>query len=149
MTHAPAPEYETIAEDLARFLAVEGIGQWSANGIYSSYSPPALYLGVLPDEAAYSIAVNVYSHDATDTQRGDTTSPEIRIQLRIKGDRDPRTAQTIANRIYKALHERTHYQLDNGVTVLRSRRILRYEERGENNLVYYRVDSYSFTVNPS
>ena len=149
MTHVPAPEYETIAEDLARFLAVEGIGQWNANGIYKTYSPPALYLGVLPDEAAYSIAVNVYSHDTTDTQHSDTTSPEIRIQLRIKGDRNPRTAQTIANKIYEALHERTHYQLDNGTSILRSRRILRYEERGESNLVYYRVDSYSFTVNPS
>ena len=52
MTHVPAPEYETIAEDLARFLAKEGIGQWSDNGVYKSYSPPALYLGVLPDEAA-------------------------------------------------------------------------------------------------
>lgn len=149
MSHYPAPEYETIAEDLARFLAKEGIGQWKPDGIYKSYSPPALYLGVLPDEAAYSIAVNVYSHDTTDTQRGDTTSPEIRIQLRIKGDRSPRTARTIANKIFETLHERTHYQLDNGVAVLRSRRILRYEERGESNLVYYRVDSYSFTVNPS
>ena len=149
MTHVPAPEYETIAEDLARFLAVEGIGQWNANGIYKTYSPPALYLGVLPDEAAYSIAVNVYSHDTTDTAASDTTSPEIRMQLRIKGDRNPRTAQTIANKIYEALHERTHYQLDNGVNILRSRRILRYEERNDTNLVYYRVDSYSFTVNPS
>lgn len=149
MTHTPAPEYETIAEDLARFLAKEGIGQWSANGVYKSYSPPALYLGVLPDEAAYSIAVNVYSHDTADTAASDTASPEIRIQLRIKGDRNPRTARTIANKIYETLHKRTHYQLDNGVTVLRSRRILRYEERGESNLVYYRVDSYSFTVNPS
>ena len=149
MTHTQAPEYETIAEDLARFLAKEGIGQWSANGVYKSYSPPALYLGVLPDEAGYSIAVNVYSHDATDTQHSDTTSPEIRIQLRIKGDRNPRTAQTIANKIYEAFHERTHYQLDNGTSILRSRRILRYEERNESNLVYYRVDSYAFTVNPS
>ena len=149
MTHTPAPEYETIAEDLARFLAKEGIGQWSDNGVYKSYSPPALYLGVLPDEAAYSIAVNVYSHDTTDTQRSDTASPEIRIQLRIKGDRNPRTARTIANKIYETLHERTHYQLDNGTNILRSRRILRYEERNESNLVYYRVDSYAFTVNPS
>ena len=149
MTHTPAPEYETIAEDLARFLAKEGIGQWSANGVYKSYSPPALYLGVLPDEAAYSIAVNVYSHDTTDTQRSDTASPEIRIQLRIKGDRNPRTARTIANKIFETLHERTHYQLDNGTSILRSRRILRYEERNESNLVYYRVDSYAFTVNPS
>lgn len=149
MTHVPAPEYETIAEDLARFLAKEGICQWSANGVYKSYSPPALYLGVLPDEAAYSIAVNVYSHDTTDTQRSDTASPEIRIQLRIKGDRNPRTARTIANKIYETLHERTHYQLDNGTNILRSRRILRYEERNESNLVYYRVDSYAFTVNPS
>ena len=106
-------------------------------------------MGVLPDEAAYSIAVNVYSHDAADTAASDTASPEIRIQLRIKGDRDPRTAQAIANRIYQCLHERTHYQLDNGTSILRSRRILRYEERNDTNLVYYRVDSYSFTVNPS
>ena len=35
MTHTPAPEYETIAEDLARFLAKEGIGQWSDNGVRS------------------------------------------------------------------------------------------------------------------
>lgn len=149
MTHTPALEYETIAEDLARFLAKEGIGQWSDNGVYKSYSPPALYLGVLPDEAAYSIAVNVYSHDTTDTERSDTASPEIRIQLRIKGDRNPRTARIIANKIFKALHERTHYRLDNGVTVLRSRRILRYEERGDQDRIYYRADSYAFTVNPS
>ncbi|QNE90256.1 hypothetical protein H0194_04565 [Corynebacterium incognita] len=141
-----APAYGNLTTDLAEHLANLGFGQWNPNGIYKSFAPPAIYLGIIPDEAGPSIALNIYHHSTTNGR--DTGTPEIRVQIRIKGSRDPRLAQWVGNDIYTALHEQTDYELDNGTRVLLSQRVLTHEER-DPNLVWHRVDSYAFTVNPS
>lgn len=144
-----APSFMGLREDIAQHLAGLGLAQWSANGVYKKITPPAVYLGVLPDEAGPSIGLIDYHHGTTDTPQQDTGTPRIRVQFRIKGTRDPRYAQRVSADIYQALHEATHYQLgmDNGVRVLRSQRVLTSEERTDAG-IYHRVDSYEFTLNP-
>ncbi|WP_306593859.1 minor capsid protein [Corynebacterium striatum] len=141
-----APTYGDLREHLAAHLANAGLAQWRPDGIYQKFAPPACYLGVIPDEAGPSIGINVYHHG---TNGGyDTGTPAIRVQLRIKGTRDPRYASRVADDIYQLLHEQVNYKLDNGTSVLVSQRVLTYEERDEAS-VYHRVDSYEFVVNPN
>lgn len=141
-----APTYGDLREHLAAHLANAGLAQWRPDGIYQKFAPPACYLGVIPDEAGPSIGINVYHHG---TNGGyDTGTPAIRVQLRIKGTRDPRYASRVADDIYQLLHEQVNYKLDNATSVLVSQRVLTYEERDEAS-VYHRVDSYEFVVNPN
>lgn len=140
-----APTYGDLREHLAAHLANAGLAQWRPDGIYQKFTPPACYLGVIPDQAGPSIGINVYHHG---TNGGyDTGTPAIRAQLRIKGTRDPRYASRVADDIYKLLHEQVNYKLDNATSVLVSQRVLTYEERDEAS-VYHRVESYEFVVNP-
>ena len=141
-----APTYGDLREHLAAHLANAGLAQWRPDGIYQKFAPPACYLGVIPDQAGPSIGINVYHHG---TNGGyDTGTPAIRVQLRIKGTRDPRYASRVADDIYKLLHEHVNYKLDNATSVLVSQRVLTYEERDEAS-VYHRVESYEFVVNPN
>lgn len=142
------PTYGTLREDLAQHLANNKLAQWEPDGVYKRFTPPAVYLGVLPDEAGPSIGLVVYHFGTEDTVQQDTGTPRIRVQLRIKGTRDPRYASRIADDVYQLLHERADYQLDNGISVLRSARVLTVEERDEAS-VYHRVESYEFVVNPN
>lgn len=139
-----APTYSTLIEDLARHLAGLGIGQWQDNGIYTTFTPPAIYWGIIPDEAGYSIGIHVYADDAT---RDDTTR-DMYIQLRVRGDRHPRSPGQILDRAFQALHDQSHYQLNNGTKVLLSRRTIRTEEERDANQRWTRADSYIFTLNP-
>ena len=66
-----APIFPDFLPDLARHLARVGIGQFNESGVYKRFTPPAIYFGVIPDEAGYAIAVNQY---AQSTQGGRTTS---------------------------------------------------------------------------
>ena len=142
-----APTYSSLRVDLAKHLANAGLCQWRDDGIYKKSTPPAAYLGVLPDEAGPSIGIIVYHFGTQDTVQQYTASPRIRVQLRIKGTRNPLYAGQIADDIYRLLHDQTNYQLDNGTAVIRSARVLTVEERDATS-VYHRVDSYEFVVNP-
>lgn len=139
-----APAYTNLVTDLAQHIANAGYGQWNPTGIYKDYQPPAIYLGIIPDEAGPSIALNVYSDDRS----RDTATPDIRVQIRVRGTRDPRFASIVADDIFGLLHEQTDYRLDNATSVLRSHRHLRAPEERDTNLRWHRIDSYTFTVNP-
>lgn len=141
-----APAYTDLLVDLAAHLAHLGLGQWREDGIYTTYSPPAIYLGRIPDEAGYAIALNQYNH-ITDGGR-DTGTPDALVQIRVRGNRNPRTCTHIADKIYTALHQQTDYHLNNGTHVLLSRRHLRSPEEPDANLRWYRTDSYTLTLNP-
>ena len=142
-----APTYSDVLVDLAQHLANAGIGQWRPDGIYKSYTPPAIYLGRIPDEAGYAIALNQYNHLTSGGGR-DTGTPDVLIQIRVRGDRHPLTAGKIHDRIYQLIHEQTNYRLNNGTSVLCSRRHLRAPEDTDANLRWYRDDSYTLTLNP-
>lgn len=139
-----APTYTGLVTDLAQHIANNGLGQWHPQGIYRNYAPPAIYLGRIPDEAGNSIALNVYADDRT---RDDNT-PDIRVQIRVRGTKDPRVTNQIADDLFQLLHDQSHYQLDNGTKVLLSRRHLRSSEDPDANGRWHRADSYIFTVNP-
>lgn len=140
-----APAYTSLVTDLAQHIANAGLGQWNPDGIYRTYAPPAIYLGILPDEAGNAMALNVYHDDRS----VDDASPMIRVQIRVRGTRDPRITNQIADDIFKLLHDKTSYQLDNATHVLLSRRHLRAPEDTDANGRWHRADSYTFTLNPS
>lgn len=139
------PTYSTLVEDLGRHLAALGVGQWRDDGKYTTFTPPAIYWGTVPDEAVYGIGINVY---ADDRQRDDT-SPTLYVQFRARGDRHPRTPGLMLDKIFQHLHDKTNYQLNNATSVLLSRRHLRTEEERDENQRWTRADSWSFTLNPS
>lgn len=133
-----------FVEHLAQYLATNKIGQWNTTGVYRSPTPPPIYLGRIPDDAGVSIAINVYGDDR---YRSDT-SPDLLVQIRVRGDKDPRTGSKIADDIFRLLHDQSHYTLDNRTNILLSRRHLRAPEEQDTNSRWYRIDSYTFTLNP-
>lgn len=141
------PTYSDLVTDLAAYLAGQQVGVWSADGIYPAGVVMPIYVGILPDEAATGIGLQVYSDDR---QRDDVT-PDIRVQVRIRGDADPRPTgigPATADRIFILLHDRSNYDLDNATRVLLSRRHLRAPEERDETGRWTRADSYTFTLNP-
>lgn len=138
------PAYETFLTDLCQHLANEGVGRWASNGVYTATGLPPIYLGRIPETAGVSIAANIYAEDRT----LDDYSPTLYVQLRVRGDRDPRTAATVADKIFTTLHDKTNYQLANGANVLLSRRTIRAPSDQDENARWHSVDSYTFTLNP-
>ena len=55
--------YSSLVTDLAVYLAGQQVGVWSADGIYPSGTVMPIYVGILPDEAATGIGLQVYSDD--------------------------------------------------------------------------------------
>lgn len=138
--------YSELVTDLAAYLATQGVGEWSTDGTYTRPRMP-IYVGILPDEASTGIGLQVYADD----RARDDVSPDIRVQVRIRGDRDPRPAgigPATADRIFTLLHDRSGFTLDNGTRVLLSRRHLRAPEERDDTGRWTRADSYTFTTNP-
>ena len=133
-----------FAEHLAAHLAANNIGQWNSKGVYKTNTPPPIFLGRIPENAGVSMAINVYGDDR---YRSDS-SPDLLVQIRVRGDRDPRTGSKIADQIFRLLHDESHYVLDNVTKILLSRRHLRAPEEQDTNGRWYRIDSYTFTLNP-
>ena len=138
------PLYNTLIVDLAKHLDGLGIGQWRDNGIYATYSPPAIYWGIIPDEADYGIGINIYA----DSDLRDDHTRDLYVQIRARGNRHPATPGQILDRIYQALHDQSNYQLNNATNVLLSKRHLRTEEERDSNQRWTRADSWTFTLNP-
>lgn len=146
MTGTKPPTYTHFVTHLATHLAKIGVGQYRKDGIYKTYAPPAIYFGVIPDEAGFAIAVNVYNH-ITHSGR-DTGTPAVYVQLRARGNKHPHSPAEILDRIYEHLHEQSNYQLDNATVVLLSARHLRGPEEQDKQGRWTRADSYTFTLNP-
>lgn len=138
------PLYNTLITDLAKHLHGLGIGQWQDNGEYDTYRPPAIYWGFIPEEADYGIGINIYA----DSDLRDDDTRDLYVQIRARGNKHPATPGQILDRIYQALHNQTHYQLNNATNVLLSKRHLRTEEEPDKNMRWTRADSWTFTLNP-
>ncbi|MGV0870019.1 minor capsid protein [Corynebacterium kalidii] len=139
--------YSALVTDLAQYLADEGVADYRPDGKYPK-GAHGIYIGTIPDSAATGVGLIVYSDD----RERDDASPEIRVQIRVRGDRDPLPGEVChrtADRAFSVLHDRSNYILpDTGTRVLLSRRHLRApEERDENGRIT-RADSYTFTTNP-
>ncbi|MGO1991966.1 MAG: phage tail terminator protein [Corynebacterium sp.] len=140
--------YADLVTDLAQYLADEGVADYRPDGKYPK-GAHGIYIGTIPDSAATGVGLIVYSDD----RDRDDASPDIRVQIRVRGDRNPLpggVCNRTADRAFSVLHDRSNYQLapDTGTHVLLSRRHLRApEERDENGRIT-RADSYTFTTNP-
>lgn len=140
--------YASLVTDLAQYLADEGVADYRPDGKYPK-GAHGIYIGTIPDSAATGVGLIVYSDD----RERDDASPDIRVQVRVRGDRNPLpggVCHLTADRAFSVLHDRSNYQLapDTGTRILLSRRHLRApEERDENGRIT-RADSYTFTTNP-
>lgn len=141
-----APVFPDFLPDLAQHLAGLKIGQFRVGGKYTTFTPPAIYFGAIPDEAGFSIAINQYDH-ITNLGRS-TSTPALKVQFRARGNQHPHSPGQILDRIYQALHELSHFELDNSTTVLHCTRHLRGPEEKDTQGRWTRADSYTFTLNP-
>lgn len=140
------PVFPDFLPDLANELDVAGIGQFRIDGKYTTFTPPAVYFGVIPDEAGFAIAINQYDHITTLGRS--TSTPALKVQFRARGGQHPHSPAQILDRIYQHLHERSHFDLDNATTVLHCTRHLRGPEEKDAQGRWTRADSYTFTLNP-
>lgn len=139
-----APAYTDFLTDLAAHLSTNGVGRWNPTGIYPTGGLPPIYLGALPDEAGIAVCLNEYGDDRW---RDPTTADKL-VQIRVRGDRDPRTATRIADHIFSILHHQSSYVLNNRTRVLSSHRHLRAPEERDTNMRWHKADSYTLTLNP-
>lgn len=139
--------YSELVTDLAAHLAANGVGEWSANGVYPEGTIMPIYVGIIYDKADTGIGLQVYSDDRS----RDDASPDIRVQVRIRGDQSPLPSgigPITADRIFTLLHNQQHLTLNNHTAVLLCRRHLRAPEERDDTGRWTRADSYTFTTNP-
>lgn len=139
--------YSELVTDLAAHLAANGVGEWSETGVYPKGTIMPIYVGIIHDKADTGIGLQVYSDDRS----RDDASPDIRVQVRIRGDQNPLPAgigPTTADRIFTLLHDQQHITLNNHTAVLLCRRHLRAPEERDDTGRWTRADSYTFTTNP-
>lgn len=139
--------FATITTDLADYLAANGVGEWKESGKYAKGTAMPIYVGVLPDEAETGIGIQTYADDRT---RDDAT-PDIYVQIRIRGTKDPRptgVGPATADKIFALLHDSSNLSLNNRTHVLLCRRSLRAPEERDEAARWTRADSYTFTLNP-
>ena len=139
--------YSELVTDLAAHLAANGVGEWSANGVYPAGTIMPIYVGIIHDKADTGIGLQVYSDDRS----RDDASPDIRVQVRIRGDQSALPASigpTTADRIFTLLHDHSGFTLNNHTAVLLCRRHLRAPEERDDTGRWTRADSYTFTTNP-
>lgn len=92
-------------DGLGLMLHSRQIGVYRPTGTYSP-GEVAITIGVTPDQPDRNITMTTYP--VTDS---DLTSVTTGVQFRLRGDRDPRTVERMADQIYDLLHGRQHYQL--------------------------------------
>ena len=139
--------YSELVTDLAAHLAANGVGEWSANGVYPEGTIMPIYVGIIHDKADTGIGLQVYSDDRS----RDDASPDIRVQVRIRGDQSALPTgigPTTADRIFTILHDHSGFTLNNHTAVLLCRRHLRAPEERDDTGRWTRADSYTFTTNP-
>lgn len=103
-----------LPEGIARYLAAEGIVTWDATGPDGN-----VHLERMPDDDVVDgvrVAVYQYGGPEADTLHG---YDEPGLQVKVRGDGDPRTSRRVAQQIYDALHGLSDETLpDDDATVL-------------------------------
>lgn len=92
-------------DGLATLMNSRGIGVYKPTGVYVE-PEKAITIGVTPMEPDRVFTMTTYP--VIDT---DLTTVTTGVQFRIRGDRDPRTAESMADDLYDLLHNRQHYML--------------------------------------
>ncbi|MGP6175440.1 phage tail terminator protein [Corynebacterium sp. A21] len=143
MTHTSGMILAPLGEHLA---AVAGCS-WSTNANYRSTDPWPIFVGRIPpsDQIKNAIAINIYRDDRS----RDNASPDVFVQIRIRGTVNPFVAAEKAEQLFQLLHDKTHFHLANRTRVLLCQRVVTVAQDPDENGRSHSVDSYQFTLNPS
>lgn len=124
-----------------------GIATFAPDGIYpATVTAPAIYFGKLVDKPDLAVALNHYGADPdVFTQQH---NPLMRVQLRWRGTKDPRTVHAIADAAYDVLHTMTPGPWPGGLRPLWVQRTLVAPIEPDSNSRWMRADSYEIRLNP-
>jgi hypothetical protein len=92
-------------DGLATLIQSAGIGTYRPTGVYLP-GETAITIGVTPSEPDRNITITTYP-----IADSDLTTVTTGLQVRIRGGRDPREAEGIADQMYDLLHNKSHYKL--------------------------------------
>lgn len=136
-----------IIAPLGQHLADVAGCTWSPNANYRADAPWPIFVGRIPpsDRIGNAIALNIYHDDRT----RDNSSPDVFVQIRIRGSVNPFTAAEKAEQLFQLFHDRERYTLANQTRVLLSQRVVTTPQDPDANQRWHSVDSYQFTLNPS
>lgn len=95
----------SFLEGIAQLLEDAGVAAWDTAGKYAA-STTGIYIVGIPDGAPSGIALARYTVD--DTLHGHGTQG---LQVRCRGTQDPRTAESLADTVFDALHGLTDHLL--------------------------------------
>ena len=84
-----------------------GLGVFDTAGIYSPEST-GIFLGLTPDQPDRAITLMSYPVDDSDL-----TVVTTGLQIKIRGRRDPREVEDVADAVYGLLHNKSHYVIGN------------------------------------
>lgn len=92
----------TLMTGLAELLAAAGVGVWNPNGVYAA-TDIGITVGVVPQSPEQVVCLTPYQVDdlpgMVDVTQG--------VQIRCRGNTDPRVVQDLADAVYDALHGAT------------------------------------------
>lgn len=91
---------------VAELLDTDGVGTWSPSAAYAA-ADTAISLINLPQAPDKVVCLADYRVTADPA----LTDSVIGLQVRIRGDRDPRTVMNLSEAVYDCLHGLTHAQL--------------------------------------
>jgi hypothetical protein len=109
---------EQLLTGIAQHFASGGVGTWKASGAYTSVDRRPIVISAVPSSPDEVITLTAYPVD-DDPAMSDVLQG---VQVRTRGDRDPRTVDALDDDVFDALHGLAGVVL-NGVHVVLARRI--------------------------
>ncbi len=142
-----APTVARVLDALAQHMHDLDVATFQPDGVYAAtVTRPAVYFGQLHDKPDTAVSINHYWTDPdTFTVSG---SPLMRVQLRWRGDKDPRTVHTLADHAFERLHTQTPGPWPGGLHPQWVQRILVAPIEPDSNGRWMRCDSYEIRLNP-
>lgn len=123
---------------LAKYLHAAGLVQ-DVEGAQLSGGLPAMFLGDLPADPDAAVALVTAAEDRTE----DDANPWLTIVVIVRSAPwDIAGLRRSAGDVFHRLHDRTHYDLTAGQSILVSRRISRGPEILDQNRRWQRADTY-------
>lgn len=112
-----------LAVGIAEHLAAAGIVRWQPEGAYPPAGLPPVFLRALGDAPDIAVALAPYS----DPELEDAGLSNVvqAVQLRSRGDRDPTTADDLADAIWTEIHGAEMLRLGTGAAQIATTLIYR------------------------
>jgi hypothetical protein len=124
---------------LAELLAANSIGIWRTSGVYAA-GETGILIRSIPSTPDRIITLAAYPIDAGYVGLADTT---VGIQHRLRGGRDPRDCDDLADAIFDLLDSAEHYSLG-GIHVVQSVRRSYASLGADGNGRWERSENYYF-----